>query len=80
MGEALKHQVTETIKHTYILELRNKYTGFMAVKTIDLVHHLVDRYGEMIEKDLKENQKIFDEELDTTIPIDKYVEIIDDWI
>ena len=80
MVKALKHQVTGTIKHTYILELHNKYTGFMAVKTIDLVHHLMDRYGEMIEKDLKENQNIFDEELDNTIPIDKYVEIIDDWI
>ena len=31
MGEALEHQVTETIEDTYIAELRNRYTGFMGV-------------------------------------------------
>ena len=30
--------------------------------------------------DLKENHKRFDEALDNTIPIEKYYEIIDDWI
>ena len=29
-------------------------------------------YGKVIEKDLKENQKRFDEELDTTMSICKY--------
>ena len=46
----------------------------MEVNKIDLVHHLMIRYGEITEMDLKENQKIFDESLDTTMPFDKYFE------
>ena len=41
----------------------------MGVKTINLVHHLMDIHGEITEKYLKENQKWFDEALDTTMPI-----------
>ena len=52
----------------------------MGVNTIDLVHHLLDRYGKITETDLKENQKIFYEALDTTMPIEKYFDQIDDWI
>ena len=44
----------------------------MGVKMIDLAHHLMDRYVKSTETDLKENQKIFDEELDTNMPSDKY--------
>ena len=53
MGEALKHQIIETIEDTYITELHNKYTGFMGVKTIYLFHHLMDRYGKITETDLR---------------------------
>ena len=49
----------------------------MGVKTIDLVHHIMDGYGRIIETELKENNKIFDEALNTTTLIDKYFEIID---
>ena len=52
----------------------------MEDKTIDLVNNLMDRYGESIRTDLKENQKIFDYELYTNMPIDKYFEIIDECI
>ena len=40
----------------------------------------MDRYGEITEIDLNENLKIFDEALDTTMPIDKYFEQIYDCI
>ena len=40
----------------------------------------MNRYGKVTEMDLKENHKRFDEALDNTIPIEKYYEIIDDWI
>ena len=50
---ALKHQTIETIEDTYISELCNKYTVFMGVKTINLVYHLMDKYGKMTETDLK---------------------------
>ena len=72
MDKALRHQIIETIEDTYITELRNKYSGFMGVKTIYLVQHIIGRYGRIIETDLKENLKRFDETLDTTIPIGKY--------
>ena len=52
----------------------------MVVKEIDLVHHIIDRYGKITETDRKENQKIFDEALDTNMPIDKYIEKNDDCI
>ena len=68
------------MEDTYMDELCNKFTGFMVVKSIDLIHHLMDRYRKIIEMYLKENQRIFDETLGTTIPISKYFESIDDCI
>ena len=62
---------------TYISELCNKYTSFKEVKSFDLIRHLMNKYGKFIETDLKENQKIFDEALDTMMPIWKYFEMID---
>ena len=79
-GQGPRQQIIETIEDNYIPELRNKYTGFMGVKTIYLVQHLMGRYGRMTETDLKENLKRFDEALDTAIPIGKYFEQIDDYI
>ena len=76
MYKALNHQLIGTIKDTYITELRNKYTRFMGSKIIYLVHHLMERYGNITETELKENHKIFDEALETTILIDRYFERI----
>ena len=72
MDDALKHQIIETIEDTYIAELLREYIGLMRVKMIDLLHHLMDRYGKITETYLKENHKILDEALDTTMPIGKY--------
>ena len=47
---------------------------------IDLFHHLMDIYRKITETDLRENQKTFDEALNATMPVDKYFEIIDDFI
>ena len=47
---------------------------------IDLVHHIMYRYEKITETDLKENQNKFYEALDNTMPIDKYFELINDWI
>ena len=80
MEEAPKNQIIETIEDTYIEELCNKYKGFTGVKTIDLVHHLMDIYGKITETDLNNNQKKFDEALETAMPIGKYFEQIDDCI
>ena len=38
----------------------------MGVNTTYLINHLMDRYGKIIETDLQDNQKRFDEALDTT--------------
>ena len=58
MDDALKNQIIETIEETCIEELHKKYTGFMRVNTIYMVHYLMGRYGEIIEKDLKEPEEI----------------------
>ena len=47
MDEDLKHQIFEIIEDTYITELCNKYKGLMGVKTIDMLHHLMERYGKL---------------------------------
>ena len=52
----------------------------MVVKPIYLVHNILERYGKFIETNLKKNQKRFDKALDTTMPIEKYFEQIDDCI
>ena len=52
----------------------------MGVNTVDIVHHIMDICGKITETDLKKNHNIFDESLYITIPIDKYVEIIDECI
>ena len=44
----------------------------MGVKTIDLVHHIMGRYGKIKETDINDNQNRFDEAFDTNMPIDKY--------
>ena len=69
MDKSLQHQITETIKDNYIEELHNKYTVLMGVNVFDMVRHLMDIQGKFIEKNMKENQKIFDGALDTTILI-----------
>ena len=53
MNEFLKHRVIEIIEYTYIAEHYNKYKGFMGVKIIDMVHHLMYIYGKITEIDLK---------------------------
>ena len=80
MDKTLKHQIVETIEDTYIAELRKKYKGFMGVKTIYLVHRLMDRYGKISETDLKENHKRFDDALDTIMINNKYFEQIYEFI
>ena len=45
----------------------------MGVMKFDIVHHLMDRYERITQMDLKYNHNIFDEALDTTIIIGKYL-------
>ena len=52
----------------------------MEVKTIYMIHHLMYIYGKTTETYLKDNQKIFDEELDNTMIIGNYFDRIDDCI
>ena len=54
MDDALKHQIIETIEDTYIAELLREYIGFMRVKMIDLLHHLMDRYGKLLKRTSRE--------------------------
>ena len=80
MDESLKHQVIKSVEYTYIYKLHNNYTGFMGANSIDLIHHMMDRYGNIIKTDLKDYQKMIFQSLDTAITIDKYFDIIGDLI
>ena len=51
----------------------------MGVKTIYLFHHIIDRYRKTTETYFKDNQNISNEAFDTTININQYFEIIDDY-
>ena len=52
----------------------------MGVGAIYLIHHIVNIYRKITETDLKENQKRFDQVLETTMLIYKYFERINDCI
>ena len=54
MDDMLKSQVINAITDTYISEMHNKYTGYLGVTTIDLLDHLLDRYGKITPADIEE--------------------------
>ena len=73
MDEVLKHQLIESLEDISIFEIHNDYTGSMRVNSINTIHNIIGRYRKITKKDLRENHEIFDEALDTTIPIEKYL-------
>jgi hypothetical protein len=52
MNDALKTQIIDSIANTYIVELRIRYTGYMAVTPRDLIDHLLERYGRITASDM----------------------------
>ena len=57
MDESLKNQVINSVKYTYLKELKNKHTGFLGVMFRNLLKHLINRYGKIVAVDLKSNNQ-----------------------
>ena len=72
LWKRLLQKVIKSVEDTYISETCHEYIGFMGVKIINLIHHLMYRYGKTTETYPKENQKRFNEALDIKRPIEKY--------
>lgn len=78
MDVALKTLLLEAVEECYVNELRNRYTGYLGVSTLDIIDHLMDRYGKISPSALKENEDAMKEPIDTSVPIDVYFKRIDD--
>jgi hypothetical protein len=80
MDSALKTQIIDAIKDTYLCELRNKYTGYLGVTAQDLIDHLLDRYGKITPADIAACKQCINEPIDASQAIDVYFQTIDDCI
>ena len=74
MDESLKNQVINSVKYTYLKELKNKHTGFLGVMFRNLLKHLINRYGKIVAVDLKSNNQWMNEPIESYQPIEKYFE------
>ena len=70
MDEALKNQVIDTVKDTYLNGLNNKYTGLLRVTCCDLLQNLIDRYGKIMTTDLEYNNQQMNNPVHFSFPID----------
>ena len=75
---ALRNQVINAVDEVYLSEKRNRYTGYHRVSTRELLDHLMQRYGKITPLACKQNKTCFEEQLDTSQPIDVYFRRIDD--
>ena len=78
MEDALKAAIIDAVDDTYIGELRDKYTGYLGVTPMDLLDHLLDRYGKITPADIEHCKKMMQDPIDSSQPIDVYFKRIDD--
>ena len=57
MEKALKNQVIESTKDTYLKEFKKKYTSFLGVMCHDLLEHLLNEYRKSTTAYLKTNNQ-----------------------
>ena len=77
---ALKKQLIEAVDELYLEEKRNRYTGYLAVSTKDLITHLLRRYGKISPGDLNRCNQRMAEPMDPSLPIDVFFKRIDECI
>ena len=80
MDNALKDLIVNAVDHTYLKAKKTKYTGYHGVSAIQLMKHLMDRYGKVSEADLDANQNKLMESYNASQPIKMYYEKIEDCI
>ena len=77
---ALKKLVLAAIDDVYLNEKKHRYTGYLNISTLDLLTHLMQRYGKITPLAIKQNKTLMEEPLDTSQPIDVYFRRVDDCV
>ena len=77
VDHALKKQIIEAVDDIYLEEQRNRYTGYLAVTSKDLITHLLRRYGKISPGDLNRCNQRMTEPMDPSLPIDMFFKRID---
>ena len=78
MDDALKTQLIYAVENLYESKLRNRYTGYMDVRTHDVLDHLMYWYSNIAAANTKTNEERINEEFDHSHPIDVCFQRIDD--
>ena len=77
---AFKKQLIQAVDEIYLEEQRNRYTGYLAVTTKDIITHLLRRYGKISAGDINRCNQRMAEPMDPTLPIDMFFKRIDEGI
>ena len=77
---ALKKQLIAAVEDVYLAEKKDRYMGFLHVRTRHLLEHLMQRYGNITPLARKQNKTRLEEPLDTSQPIDVYFKRVDDCV
>ena len=72
MYESLNNQVIETVKETYLNQLKNKYTRFLRLTSHNILEHLTDGYGKITTVDIESNNKKINYPINLSLMINKY--------
>eukprot|EP00957_Ditylum_brightwellii_P136684 10423355-Ditylum_brightwellii.AAC.1 len=73
----LQNQLTGAINKTYILSLKNQYTGYVQSMTMAIVQHLYATYGRITPSKLEENNRAMKKDYNATLPIEHLGEQIE---
>ena len=68
--QALKQLLLGAVEEMYVSSLRNQYTGYTAVTTMQILTHLYDNYGQISNLDLDGNEHNMKKKYDLDQPID----------
>ena len=68
--QALKQLLLGAVDDMYVSSLRNQYTGYTSVSTMNIITHLYDTYGQISDLDIDENERKMKQRYDPNQPID----------
>ena len=79
MEATLKSQMIDAVEDTYLCVMRGRYIGYLGVSVMDLLDHILLRYGKINDDDLVKNMKPFHLPLKNGDPIDLYYKQVEDF-
>ena len=78
VDQALKSFLLQSFDEMYYKSLKNMYTGYSAVTTLQILQHLYSAYGRIKANDLKKNQEYMNQPWDPSNPIENLFKQIED--